>query len=309
MAGMVSACSNEIYNINLQTVIADKTTRHPLPNVDCSATCFYQNNIDQSLSTNRQVQSNAAGEVELYFDKGYLVQLKTSSPGYLNFETQIAARHKLPDTLFIAREPEQTDLSLSLLADFNMSEHTPYIKTKYKKDTTHNKNRYTVENWGYDFLRNRCTNNLDSADIWLERKSFNNTDFSLHTNEKGGLLPIHKHALSQSFFLEMEHAPYRKFDQSYKIEGTEAGFFVRCRDGQRMVKVIPEEYICQVNYEEDGYQVSESGIRLNYILQNDSLNADSFPLVIIYELLNKAQATTLNAPEQNPKTGFITERE
>ena len=287
------SCSKEIYNISVNTVIADSNTKQIMPGAYFNITCIYQDNIDNSLSEHQKVQSDQNGAVSVSFDKGYLLDIKVSSPGYLNYQEKVIARKGFVDTLFLIREPEKTDLSLSILSGYNLSKNTPYIRIKRVIAPEIKQKNQPVELWGFDFLNNRATSNLDSADIWIDIKSTKNT-LIYNANDKGGIYPVFAHELSQSFFLEIENVPELKYLSSYKTTGTERGFFIRCRDGKRVVKMIPEDYLCVVEYSEKDKDIRESGIRLNYIIQKDTTNSNKFPLVLIYELLNKAQTTSLN---------------
>ncbi len=291
------SCSREIYNLSVNTVIADSNTKQILPGAYFDITCIYQDNIDNSLSAHQKVQSDQNGAVSVSFDKGYLLEVKVSSPGYLNYKNKIHASKKFVDTLFLNKEPEKTDLSLSILSGYNLSKSTPYIRIKRIVTPEVKQKNQPIEIWGFDFLNNRATSNLDSADIWMDIKSTNNT-LIYNTNDKGGIYPVFDYELSQSFFLEIENVPELKYLSSYKTIGTEKGFFIRCRDGKRVVKMIPEDYLCVLDYSEKDKNIRESGIRLNYIIQKDTTNSNKFPLVLIYELLNKAQTTSLNTVDK-----------
>ncbi len=290
---LLFSCSKEIYNLSVNTVIADATTKQAVPGAYFDITCVYQDNIDKSLVEHRKVQSDLNGAVSLMFDKGYLLKIKVSRPGYLNYKDRLLARKEFADTLFLVREPEKTDLALSILSGYNLTESTPYIRIKKDVSSEVKEKNQSIEIWGFDFINNKATSNLDSADVWIDPKSTNSA-LIFRTSDNGGIYPIFEHELSQSFFLEIENVPELKYYNSHKTTGTEKGFFILCRDGKRVVKMIPEDYLCVVEYSEKDKDIIESGIRLNYIIQKDTTNSNKFPLVLIYELLNKAQNTSLN---------------
>jgi len=292
------SCSKEVYNLSLKTVIVDSKTKQPVPGAYLDVTCFYQDNIDNSLVKEKKAQSDVGGEVSMSFDKGYLLEIKASSPGYLNYKNKIFAKKRFPDTLLLVREPEKTDLSLSILSNYNVTQSTPYIRVKKVIDDDLKEKNQPQEILGFDFINNRAVSNLDSADIWLDPR-VTNTSIIFKTSEKGGIFPVYEQDLGQSFFLEIENVPELKYYHTYKTNGTEKGYFVLCRDGKRIVKMIPEDYLCMVEYQNNDKIVKESGIRLNYIIQKDTLNSNKFPLVVIYELLNRAQTTSLNTVDSN----------
>jgi hypothetical protein len=62
--------------------------------------------------------------------------------------------------------------------------------------------------------------------------------------------------------------------------------------------MIPEDYLCRVEYNDGDRNIQESGVRLNYIIQKDTVNSNKFPLVLIYELLNIAQTTSMNSVKE-----------
>lgn len=288
---LLFSCSKEVYNLSVNTIIADATTKQVMPGAYFDITCIYQDNIDKSLSEHRKVQSDENGAIAISFNKGYMLKVKVSSPGYLNYNNKFLAKKDFVDTLFLVKEPAKTDLALSILSGYNLSETTPYIRIK--KNITSEEKGQPYEIWGFDFLNNKTTSNLDSADIWIDPKSTNNS-LIYRASSKGGIYPVFENELSQSFFLEIENVPELRYYSSHKTTGTEKGFFVRCRDGKRVVKMIPENYLCVVEYSEKDKKIIESGVRLNYIIQKDTTNSNKFPLVLIYELLNKAQNTSLN---------------
>ncbi|GEM_PF-1463900 len=290
---LLFSCSKEVYNLSVNTVIADADTKQVVNGAYFDITCIYQNNIDKSLAEHKKMQSNQNGAVSLSFDKGYMLKVKVSRSGYLNYEDKLLARKGFADTLFLVKEPGKTDLSLSILSGYDLTESTPYIRIKKDISQEVKEKNQPIEIWGFDFINNKPTSNLDSADIWIDPKSTNNS-IIFKASSNGGIYPVFEHELSQSFFLEMENVPELKYYSSHKTTGAEKGFFVRCRDGIRVVKMIPEDYLCVVKYSDKDQEIVESGVRLNYIIQKDTANSNKFPLVLIYELLNKAQNTSLN---------------
>jgi len=290
---LLLSCSREVYNLSVNTVIADSKTKQPIPGAYLDMTCTFQENIDQSLSVDKRAQSDPSGKVYMSFKKGYRLSYKATCPGYLNYKNSHYANKRFPDTLYLMREPEKTNLELSILSGYNIDDKTPFIRIK-NLNTGLKHREEDEEIWGYDFINNRATNNLDSADIWLDPKSTTSLlIFNTHSN--GGIYPVFEQELSQSFFLEIEYVPELKYFNTYRTTGSEKGYFVKCRDGKRIVKLIPEDYLCIVEYKQGKNKITESGIRLNYIIQKDTVNSNKFPLVVIYELLNKAQTTSLNS--------------
>jgi hypothetical protein len=300
---LLLSCSKEVYNLSVNTVIADSKTKQPIPGAYFDVTCTYQENIDHSVSEELRVMSDPAGKVSVAFDKGYLLNYKATCPGYLNLKNTRFANKRFPDTLYLIKEPEKTDLQLSILSGYNVDENTPFIRIKSVKGF---KRQTDEEIWGYDFINNRATNNLDSADIWLDPKS-TTSSLIFNVNSNGGIYPVFEQEISQSFFLEIEYVPELKYFNTYRTTGSEKGYFVKCRDGKRIVKLVPEDYLCIVEYKKGKEKITESGIRLNYIIQKDTVNSNKFPLVVIYELLNKAQTTSMK-PENRELTDNEAER-
>jgi len=282
-----------MYDLTVKTVIADSKTKQPIPGAYFDVVCFYQDNIDKSAVVRRKVQSDASGKVRMTFEKGYLLEVKASSAGYLNLKKEIPAKKGLPDTLFMVREPDKTDLELSVLSGYDLNENTPFIRVKKEVSSTEKEKKRNYEIYGFDFINNKVTADLNDADIWLDPKSTSEA-LIFRTSEKGGIFPVYENELSQSFFLEIEYVPELKYYKSYKTTGKEKGFFVLCRDGKRIAKMIPENYLCKVEYNDGLKKVEETGVRLNYIIQKDTVNSNKFPLVLIYELLNIAQTTSMN---------------
>jgi hypothetical protein len=297
IAILLMSCSREVYDVTLNAVLADSKTGQPIPGAYCNVLCLSQDNIDESLAVTRKVQSDESGRVAMKFDRGYLLEIKASSSGYLNLKKELTSLRRLPDTIFMEREPQRTDLSLSVLSGYDLKDNTPFIRIKKEiaPDAKGKKQQYEL--LGFDFLNNKVTSNLEDADVWLDPRSTTES-LIFKTNDNGGIYPVYENELSQSFFLEIEYVPELKYFKSYKTNGNEKGFFVLCRDGKRIVKMIPEDYLCRVEYNDGDRNIQESGVRLNYIIQKDTVNSNKFPLVLIYELLNIAQTTSMNSVKE-----------
>ncbi|MFO7999815.1 MAG: carboxypeptidase-like regulatory domain-containing protein [Marinilabilia sp.] len=272
---LAGACSREVYNISWDGVVVNKATGETVSDARISASSTYQENIDETAEFKRETTSDEDGRFEFSFPKGFGLTVRTSASGYLSgMDYKVIRKSALSDTIFISPHPFNASLVVRLMDGARFSSATPFIRETLVKSERKGEKEKT-EKWGFDFLNGSNTTELDSADVWVEvnRK---NGQVLLRTADKGGIFPVYS---SEDFLTHVTRAPESGYASSHLYSGDEAGFFVLCRNGTHIAKMVPEERICVLSYERDKEEsVKETGIRFDYLFQPDLKNRLYFPV-------------------------------
>ncbi len=274
---LVSGCAREAYNISWTGVVVDKTTGKPVKHASISAASSYQVNIDETAEMARYAVSDEYGRFNIAFQRGFGLTVRTSAMGYLSgLDYKVIRNSSLKDTIFLSPHPFNASLVVRKAEQGSFSSAVPYIREKKVVDRNGNGSGKLVK-WGFDFLSGNNTVVLDSADVWIEVNKKTGR-IELKSSANGGVFPVLQKNNSD-FMTHVTKAPESGYSKSHVLTGEEAGFFVLCRNGINVAKMIPEERVCILSYEEaDGSRVKETGIRFDYLFQPDLQNRLYFPV-------------------------------
>jgi hypothetical protein len=275
---IVTGCAREVYNISWKGVVADRTTGQPVARARIFASSIYQKNIDETDEISKYTLSDEAGHFNVSFPRGFGLTVRTSASGYLSgIDYKVVRKPGLTDTIFISRQPFDASLVVRKMDAASFLPSIPFIRESiiYKEDNR--KTEQETLNWGFDFIAGENTLNLDSADVWIEVN--NNTGrIVLNAAPGGGIFPVNNYS-SAEFFTNLTEAPETGYVKNYTLTGKESGFFVLCRNGVNVAKMIPEDRVCVLLYKtENGSSIKETGIRFNYLFQPDLKNRLCFPV-------------------------------
>ncbi len=273
---VLSGCAREVYNISWNGVIADKTTGQPVPHARIAVSSSYQFNIDETAEIDKYDISDESGRFRVSFPKGFGLTVRVSAPQYLSeLNYKVVKRSSLQDTIFISPHPFNASLVVRI-SDFEFfGPSIPFIRECQINGISDGKRE--IVKWGFDFLTGRNTNNIDSADVWVEVNN-SNGQVVINSAPNGGLFAVYENA-SNDFLTHVTKAPASGYVKNHSLKGDEAGFFVLCRNGTNVAKMIPEKQICVLKYKkENGNQVKETGIRFDYLFQPDLENRLYFPV-------------------------------
>lgn len=273
----LASCAREVYNISWQGVVVDKSTRLPVSNARISAFTTYQKNIDETAEVNRDAISDEDGNFNLSFPKGFGLTVRTSAPGYLGgVDYKVVKRSSISDTIFISSHPFNASLVVRLMNENSYSASVPFIRERQVSDNENN-GKHDLVKWGFDFLTGQNTTIIDSADVWVEINK-NNGNVILNASTGGGIFPVFNYS-SDDFLTHVTRAPESGYVKSHLLTGEEAGFFVLCRNGEHVAKMIPENRISVLTFKDEaGSHVKETGIRFDYLFQPDLKNRLYFPV-------------------------------
>ena len=272
---ITSSCAREVYDISWRGVVVDKQTGEPVQQAQVSATSVYQKNIDETAEVEDRAVTNEEGRFHLSFPRGFGLTVKTNASGYLNgVDYKVINQPELADTIFISPHPFNASLVVRMRDPNSFSASAPFLREARVFKGAQKTQGKRIQ-WGFDFLNGSNTTHLDSADIWIE-VNHNTGQFVLHSSAEGGIFPVFS---SDDFLTHMTRAPNSGYVESHVRTGEESGYFVLCRNGVHVAKVIPEERICVLTYEnEEGAMVEEIGIRFDYLFQPDLKNRLYFPV-------------------------------
>nr|WP_321453264.1 hypothetical protein [uncultured Carboxylicivirga sp.] len=285
------SCSKESYNIIWNGTLLDADSHLPIPFTEIQTTTLHQTNIDYSKKEAFHHLSNESGKFTFKIDKAYQVSVLIESNRHkLYHKSFLLGKTSLPDTIYLKKAEDTNDLHLHINKK-GFNKEAPFISQRFLTRNSSN-TELPVQTVGFDIIQ--AQRNSQIYDLSLKIKTTNNRyDLELNSHGKGGIIPVLNNQINESFFLEMEKAPLMGYQKTYKIKGKEAGFFVRCRDGKHITKVIFDSKIYQLKITNQQDTISELGLKFNYILQNDSNNYTYFPAVDILEQLNKEQLTSI----------------
>lgn len=274
---IITGCAREVYNISWEGVVADKTTGRPVPHARIIATASYQENIDQTAEINQYAVSDESGRFKINFSKGFGLTVKTNARGYLGaLDYKVVKTPDLFDTIYVSPYPFDASLVVRKMNGNSFSQSIPFIREchVWKGEKENSKETLT---WGFDFLYGINTPNLDSADVWVEINKTNGR-IILNAAEKGGIFPVSK-SDSENFITNITRAPGEGYVKTHVLKGDEAGFFVLCRNGVNVAKMVPENRVCVLTYKDkEGHKVKETGIRFDYLFQPNLKNRLYFPV-------------------------------
>lgn len=274
---LISGCAREAYNISWSGVVADKSTGKVVKHASIVASSSYQANIDETAELTRYVVSDEYGRFRVSFQRGFGLTVRTSANGYLSgLDYKVIRKSSIKDTIFLSPHPFDASLVVRRMDAASFSSSVPFIReSQIVSDSP--KAEETVVKWGFDFLSGINTENLESADVWVEINKKTGR-IVLNASPDGGLFPVIRNQ-TRDFLTHVTKAPETGYVKSHVISGNEAGFFVLCRNGTNIAKMIPEERICILSYEEtNGDRIKETGIRFDYLFQPDLQNRLFFPV-------------------------------
>lgn len=272
-----TSCTKEVYNISWNGVVADKKTGDPVSDASVMVTSTYQQNIDETTELSKSARSDQQGRFNIAFPRGFGLTVKTSAPGFLSgLEYKVVKRSTLHDTIYISPHPFNASLVVRLSDSESFSPSVPFIRESQISGKNKNGKSETLK-WGFDFLTGHNTTNLDSADIWVDINK-NSNRVVLNASAGGGIFPVYDES-ENGFITRITKAPESGYVKSHVVTGDEAGFFILCRNGTHVAKMIPDSRICVLSYKQgDGNQVKETGIRFDYLFQPDLKNRLYFPV-------------------------------
>jgi hypothetical protein len=288
LAGAVTGCAREFYSVSCVGTVTDAASGLPVSMATVQSVAFYQENIDQLAEIRKATQTASNGTYTLKYERAHQIKLAISSPGYQPEYLSLRLRRKNV-TAQVSLQPSMIDTTIKIVMinDFEVNPSTPYLRERNYIQSSQTPNEW----WGYDFFSAMPNPLPQPVDLWLELDATSYTGYVLKTPESGGIIPIFKSDLLHPVYIEPAEAPLAGYRNYYKPLGVEAGYFILCRDGRHVAKIIPEKATCIVTRR----AFREEGIRFNYLFRNDSTGRGLSP----FTNYNASPQPLLPAGKQN----------
>lgn len=290
---LIVSCTRQVNNFRWKGVLVNQDSKTPVPYASVYISAYYQKNIDESGHTDYHLIADNIGKFSHYFNKAYLLEVKVEASNHQPYSHTFRTTKKtLPDTIYLLQKEFVNNIDVALdIAGF--TKHSPFISVKTTYTNQKKKKSGIIELCGYNFLEHE--RNSIIYDLNLSFKTNDSIKVcEISTTGKGGIYPVYEGEVTESFFTEIERAPNYGYIKSYRLEGNEVGFFIKCRDGKHHAKVIFDRQLYQLNYYIDQDSIVEQGLKFSYILQQDTNNYKRFPILSQLDTLENEQELLTN---------------
>jgi hypothetical protein len=233
-------------NIVVKGHVIDETTGKSIPNAEVVVLCWYNHNIDDASYNKQTLTTDKNGKYEAKFEKGHQVDVASKATGYQPYRIYNELKdNKIEVNLKLSTRKHNSTLITLLNTDkvmLNLNEDFPFMRVRIPADKKGQeldfKNAMT---FGFDFKSLTTRSDTTQTDLWfrIENKEAQPTTIATSTN--GGLIPILDSEIKSSLLYEKTIAPTTGYVTTYKLIGSEAGFFIRCKDGKTYGKIILEK--------------------------------------------------------------------
>ncbi|MCE2995041.1 MAG: hypothetical protein ACK5RG_15370 [Cyclobacteriaceae bacterium] len=259
---------NDINNIVVTGHVMDEATGKPIPHAEVVILCWYNHNIDDVSFHKQTLTTDHEGKYEVKFKKGYQVDIASQAIGYQpNRSYHPLQSNAVEVNLKLSRIKNNPTLVAILPSVKVISverEDIPFISVRIpatrKEDKLDVKNAKT---FGFDFTTLKTNSDTTQADVWFKIENKEGYPKTLVTSFKGGLIPILVSDVKSSLLFEKAIAPTTDYLTTYTLTGSEAGFFVRCRDGKTYAKIILEKSAIEIS-SPDGQGGNYKEFRINF---------------------------------------------
>lgn len=233
-------------NIVVTGQVIDETTGKPISNAEVVVLCWYNHNIDDASFNKQTLTTDKDGKYQAKFDKGHQVDVASKASGYQpNRSYNELKDNEIEVNLKLTKKKENPDLVMLLNADnvtLDMNENFPFMRVRIPAVKNGQgldfKNAVT---FGFDFKTLKTNSDTTQTDLWFRIENKEGQPTTIATSLNGGLIPILDSEIKSSLLYEKTLAPTTGYLTTYKLTGSEAGFFVRCRDGKTYGKIILEK--------------------------------------------------------------------
>ena len=233
-------------NIVVTGQVTDETTGKPIPNAEVVVLCWYNHNIDDASFNKQTLTTDNEGKYQAKFDKGHQVDVASRSTGYQpNRSYNELKDNRIDVNLKLTKTKDNPTLvallntdkaMLDIKEDFTfMRVRIPAVKNGQGLDF-----KYAIT-FGFDFKTLIINSDTTQTDLWFRIENKEGQPTTIATSVNGGLIPILESEIKSSLLYEKTIAPTTGYVTSYKLTGSETGFFVRCRDGKTYGKIILEK--------------------------------------------------------------------
>ena len=233
-------------NIVVMGQVVDEVTGKPISNAEVVVLCWYNHNIDDASFNKQTLTTDKDGKYQVKFDKGHQIDVASKAIGYQpNRSYNELNDNEIEVNLKLTKKKENPDLVTLLNTDNSMldlNENFPFMRVRIPAVKNGQgldfKNALT---FGFDFKTLKINSDTTQTDLWFRIENKEEQPTTIATSLNGGLISILDSEIQSSLLYEKTIAPITGYITTYKLTGSEAGFFVRCRDGKTYGKIILEK--------------------------------------------------------------------
>ena len=233
-------------NIIVTGQITDEITGKPISNAEVLVLCWYMRSIEDASFDKKTLKTDNEGKYQAKFKKGYQVDVASKSIDYLpSREYNELKDNKIIVNLKLIKKKENPTLITLLNTDkvmLDINEDFPFMRVRIPAYKDRNDLDFkSAITFGFDCKSLKTNSDTSNTDLWFKIINKEEQPTTILTSEKGGIIPILNNEIKSSLLYEKTIAPTTGYLSEYKLNGSEEGFFVRCRDGKTFAKIILEK--------------------------------------------------------------------
>lgn len=268
-------CNRSVKDIEIQGVVIDKISGKTIDGAKLMVLCWRWSKIEMNDEeySKRELHTDKNGKFSMNFEMGHRLDIAAFAKGY---EISRFSQKLTKGTLDLTIEMEKV---FGISPNVNVDEDSIRIfnnlfvgfRNYYQKEK-----RFT-EFWGIDFSKGISSNIESEADIWLKDDGMVDSEhFTLTSPPGGGLIPIYQSDITHSFKYEKKVAPDSGYLEKYKLNGREAGFFVKSKKNGNYGKLILLKNTTKGSVPVETGYYDEFNLNFELILQLDGTNNLNF---------------------------------
>lgn len=279
---ILTSCQN-MSNIVVKGQVVDETTGKPISNAEVVVLCWYNHNIDDASFNKQTLTTDKDGKYQVKFDKGHQVDVASKASGYQPYRSYNELKdNEIEVNLKLTKKKENPDLVMLLNTDnvmIDLNENFPFMRVRIPAVKNGQgldfKNAVT---FGFDFKTLKTNSDTTQTDLWFRIENNERQPTIIATSEKGGLIPILDSEIKSSLLYEKTIAPTKGYVTTYKLAGSEEGFFIRCRDGKTYGKIILEKSAIDISSPDgQGSYYKEFGKNFSCLYQPNGTTDFTYP--------------------------------
>ncbi len=279
---MILSCTRHFYDVSWNGVVVDEETNIPVSRCNITANCYSQGNMDLSEVKAYNTQTNMLGSFNIMLEKGYKIKGNFSSPGFqtYNFSTPLIPG-SLPQIIKLKRHTDSNRYGNIEVRP--VDDKSPFIGINFRE--TDSLKYDFIGIIGFDLINGCEVTDEESADVWIEFSRGRGQIPLVCANREGGLyIPGVTDQASADSLIHSDYAPADGYQSDYRLTGNTRQMYVKCRDGQHYAKIIFDDNLCVMQYNDKGIKIKKMGLRFSYAVQRDMQQARFFPEKLITEL-------------------------
>ena len=240
----LSSCQQDKHNIVVSGIISTESGA-PIPDAEVVVLCWFMHGLDEASFEKQTLTTDKEGKYTARFSKGHQIDVASKAPGFQPGRLY----HELKNSNVVSNlQLSPTTRNPSLVALLNTStdssgdnDSVPLIKVRIYSGEDENLNLDNMETYGFDMKTLTINKDTTECDFWFSIERKNDQPGIIRAHGNGGIIPVYIADINSTFLFEKPIAPETGYVNHHLLNGSEEGFFVRCRDGRTFGKIILEK--------------------------------------------------------------------